>query len=503
MMKDFNYYLDKTGEIGYVEKNLKSLVYLKGLPEIKPNEVVLFENGYVGLVLGFDEKLIETLVLGSVDVGLGTKVARTGQEISARVGDELLGRLVNSLGLTYGEEIKQVPTSENNSNSKVLEIRPAGIDKRKDIDTPFITGVSTVDLLISLGKGQRELVIGDRKTGKTDFLRQVVFSQASQGVVCIYCAIAKSRFDINKTYDYFKEKKIDKNVITVASSSSDPSGLIYLAPYTAMTVAEHFRDQGRDTLLVLDDLTAHAKCYREISLLAGRFPGRSSYPGDIFYIHSKLLERAGNFRVIKKNEKGEVENKEAAITCLPVAEMTMGDLSGYIQTNLMSMTDGHIFFDIDLFNKGMRPPINSYLSVTRVGRQAQSTLLKSLSSELTSFLVKNRELKDFMQFGAELTEETKRTLDMGEKIEGFLNQGYDLMVPLNANILVIGLFWAKYFKSMGVDEVKQVTRQFIDFYLKNENVRGRVDNMVSSSADFEQLVNKLMEDQSWVSTVIK
>lgn len=502
-MKDFSFFLDKTGEIGYVEKNLKTLVYLTGLPEVKPNEVVFFENGYYGVVLGFDENLVETLILDNVDVGVGTRVARTDQEISAKVGDELLGRMVNPLGLTYASKITEVPSSGKNINVRPLEVKPAGIDKRKQIEKPFVTGVSVVDLLISLGRGQRELVIGDRKTGKTDFLMQVVFSQASQGVVCIYCSIAKSRFDINKTFEYFKEKGVDKNVILVSASSSDPAGLIYLSPYSAMTMAEYFRDQGRDVLLVLDDMTAHAKYYREIALLAGRFPGRSSYPGDIFYIHSRLLERAGNFQIIEKEENGKVEKKEASITCLPVAEMAMGDFSGYIQTNLMSMTDGHIFFDIELFNKGFRPPINSYLSVTRVGRQAQTPLLRSLSSSLTSFLVKNRELKEYMQFGAELTEETKRTLEMGEKIEGFMSQGYDLLVPINLNIFIIGLFWAKYFKSMGADEVKRFTVNFINLYLQNDNLRNQINEVVDSCGEFTQLVDKLMDQQDWVSSIIQ
>jgi F-type H+-transporting ATPase subunit alpha len=502
-MNDFTFYLDKTGEIGHVEKNLKTLVYLKGLPEIKPNEVVFFENGYLGVVLGFDEDLVEVLVLGNVDVGIGTKAARTDQEISTRVGEDLLGKMINPLGFSYGTEIKEVPIDGRDGNVRVLEEKPVGIDKRKIIQQPFVTGVSVVDLLVSLGKGQRELVIGDRKTGKTDFLHQVTYAQATQGVICIYCSIAKSRFDIDKSYEYFREKGVSENVILVSTSASDPAGLIYLAPYAAMSVAEYFRDQGKDVLLVLDDMTAHAKYYREISLLAGRFPGRSSYPGDIFYIHSRLLERAGNFNIIKKKENGKVEQKEVSITCLPVAEMVMGDFSGYIQTNLMSMTDGNIFFDIDLFNKGFRPPVNTYLSVTRVGRQAQTPLLRSLSSVLTSFLVKNRELKEFMQFGAELTEETKRTLNMGEKIEGFLNQGTETLIPLNVNILIVGLFWAKYFKSMGVDEVKQVTNRLINFYSQNENVRKQVDEIVDSCGEFQQFVNKLMEQQSWVNSVLK
>ena len=244
---------------------------------------------------------------------------------------------------------------------------------------PMFTGMTLVDLMIPLGRGQRELVLGDRKTGKTQFLLQAALAQASVGTVCVYACIGKKKAEILRVKEFFaKEGILDKTVI-VASSSQDSTGEIFTCPYTAMAVAEFFRDRGQDTLVLLDDMTTHAKFYREMSLLLRKFPGRDSYPGDIFHIHSKLLERSGNF-VIKKDGN----EMDVAITCLPAAETIQGDLTGYIQTNLMSMTDGHIYFDNELFFKGRRPAINPFISVTRVGYQTQTSLRKEMWAALVS-----------------------------------------------------------------------------------------------------------------------
>jgi F-type H+/Na+-transporting ATPase subunit alpha len=488
-MPDFKYYIDKLGEVGYVEQSLRSLIYVNGLPSLRSSEFVMFEEGQLGQVLSLERDYAEVLLLSPQIVRVGTKAARTGVLIKTFVGEQLLGRIVNPLGLDFGESLTLVHKEENLA-SRLIENDPPGIDKRKNIEKPFYTGVSIVDLLVSLGKGQRELVVGDRKTGKTPFLLQTVLHQAKQGTICVYAAIAKSRVEIAKLHNFFEQNGVNDKVVVVASASSEPSGLINLTPYSAMTIAEYFRDEGNDVLIVMDDLTTHAKYYREVSLLARRFPGRNSYPGDIFYIHARLLERAGNFTVIQEGKDGKLTRLENSISCLPVAELAMGDLSGYIQTNLMAMTDGHIYFDIDLFNKGRRPSVNPFLSVTRVGRQAQSELLKDLSQELTTFLLQIEDLRQFMHFGEELSKEKKNILAMGEVVENYFDQPNDLIMPINVSIIGIAAIWAGKWKNTARAEMTNEIKLLSESYYTNENVRKIVDDLVNASKRFKELVEK-------------
>lgn len=488
-MKDFKDYLDKIGEVGFVEQGRQALVDVKGLPRAKPSEVVIFETGEVGQVMTLSEDYAEVLLLSSSKMKTGIKVARTNKTLSLEVFPGLLGKTINSLGKILNGRV----ASREGAQLRQLDITPPGIDVREVVDKPLETGVSLVDLVVPLGRGQRELVVGNRKTGKTLFLHQVVYSAASKGIICVYAAIAKKRLDIKITENFFKEKGIDKNTVVIASGSADPSGLIYLAPYTAMTIGEYFRDQGKDVLVILDDLTAHAKCYRELALLARHFPGRSAYPGDIFYLHSRLLERAGNFIVSDAKSK---EKIKASITCLPVAELVMGDLSGYIQTNLMSMTDGHIFFDMDLYNQGRRPPINPFLSVTRVGRQTQTPLLRDVDRTLTSFLVRLEELKKFMHFGAELSEETRRTLAQGKRVTAFFDQSSDTIIPLNINIVLLTLLWAGFWSKYDVQEMKKEFGQIIDHYRKDNPYKIKVDSFITNKNRFSELVEFVKRDDS-------
>jgi len=488
-MKDYNFYLDKIGEIGSVEQALHTLVYVNGLPRVKPSEVVLFETGEVGQVMSLSKDKAEVLVISKDKVDVGTSVVRTGEQLKVRVSESLLGKTLDPLGVPIGKAVSYGKKAE----LRYLDVPPPGINVRKVIDVPFQTGVTLVDLVIPLGKGQRELVIGNRKTGKTSFLFQSTYSAASQGMVCVYAVIAKKRLDIKIMEDFFKEKGIDKNVIVVASSSADPAGLVYLTPFTAMSIAEYFRDQGKDVLVILDDLTAHAKYYREVTLLAGYFPGRSSYPGDIFYLHSRLLERAGNF--IIKDPKSK-KAKSASITCLPVGELVMGDLSGYIPTNLMAMTDGHIFFDIDLYNEGRRPPINPFLSVTRVGRQTQTQLLRDLSRNLTSFLVKAQDLRQFMHFGAELGEESKRILELSDRLITFFDQSSDVIIPLHADVMILTLLWAGFWSRYTPAEMKKEVNQVVATYIKDTRYKAMVDNFITQRNSFNELIEFVKRDET-------
>jgi F-type H+-transporting ATPase subunit alpha len=475
-MKDFKEYLDETGEIGYVEEVVHSVTYVSGLPNARPNEMVLFSNGELGQIFSLDEDKVEVLLLTEADITPGMEVARTGQVLMVDVGDACLGRTLNALG-------QPVDSGEPLRDTKKVSVdqRPPSLMERLEVDKPLETGVSIVDSVIPLSKGQRELVIGDRKTGKTQFLLQTILSQAIKGTVCIYCVIGQRQVDIIRLSEYFKQKNVAQNTIVVGSSSSDPSGMVFLTPYTAMVIAEYFKDQGHDVLIVLDDLTTHAKVYRELSLLAKRFPGRSSYPGDIFYVHARLLERAGNF-------------KKGSITCMPSAESILGDLSGYIQTNVMAMTDGHIFFDINLFNEGQRPAVNAFLSVTRVGHQTQTPLQRELSREILSFLVSYEKMKSFLHFGAEVGENVRRVLNLGDKLMSYYDQGGNEIVPVNLNILIIAGLWTGVWKETEVPQMKKQMEQISLNYKTDEAYRKEVDDFIGATESFSKLIDTLRQN---------
>ena len=474
-MKDFKFYLDSISEIGFVEKASNAIVHVRGLPKIKIDEIVMFETGKIGIVLSFTPNLIEVLVFSKEPIGHGTKVVRTNEFLKIPVGNELLGKTVDPLGnpMTAMNAYKK-PSALRNINTLAT-----GILTRKTISKQFETGVPIVDLVMPLGFGQRELIIGDRKTGKTNFLMQTILTQAKQKHICIYAAIGKKRLDIKDSEDFFKKYGISNQVIVVATGFNDPIGLSYLVPFSAMTISEYFRDQGYDVLLILDDLTTHAKFYREISLLGKKFPGRTSYPGDFFYIHAKLLERAGNFAT-KKGEK--------AITCMPVAETVQGDLSGFIQTNIMSMTDGHLYFDSDLFAKGRRPAINPFLSVTRVGRQTQSTLKRDINREILSFLTISEKMQNFSHFGAELTESSRVTLAVGEKVIEFLDQGPLTTMPINLQILLFSMLWDNILQNKNIEPIGKDMNKMVEAYKTKPSANKEIDKIILDAKSFNDML---------------
>lgn len=479
-MKDYNFYLNKMGEIGFVEEIFHSLVYVSGLPGVHPYEVVIFESGDIGLVISMSSQNVEILILSEANIKAGSQVARTGEQLKISVGEGILGRVLNPLGRSLGRSVQM-----KNTELRSIDVNPEPIIAREQVKDPLETGVSLVDLVVPIAKGQRELVIGDRKTGKTQFLLQTVITQAKKGIICIYAVIGQRHFDFKKLEEFFREKEVMGNIIIVASSSSDPSGLVYLTPYTAMSIAEYFREQGKDVLIILDDMTTHASYYREISLLARRFPGRSSYPGDIFYVHSRIIERAGKF-------------KKGSITCLPVAGTVLGDLSGYIQTNLMAMTDGHVFFDIDLYNQGKRPAVNPFLSVTRVGHWAQTPLQKDTSRELSSFLVIHERMRQYMHFGAEVSEDVQKILALGKKLEAFFSQPVGTIMDANLNELLLGGLWAGIWKETETEAMKREMEQVILTYDTDDVFRKKVDEKVNSFSKFADLVNFLRQNDELI-----
>lgn len=495
-MAEFKTYLEKTNEVGFVERVFQSIVYVEGLPQAKPQETVIFESGEMGQVLSLNDEFIEVLVLTSSFVRVGTRVARTGELFQVKIGPGLLGQTINAVGGSFSG----IGTIKSLKELRPIDTNPPSILNRKNINKQFFSGLTWVDLIVPIGKGQRELIIGDRKIGKTEFLLQAINAAAKSGIICVYGAIAKRRMDIKSIQEFIVEQKIANKTTIIASSASDSAGLIFLTPYTAMTIAEYFRDQGNDVLLILDDMTAHAKYYREISLLARRFPGRSSYPGDVFYVQSRLLERAGNFVHNVKLADGTVERRESSITCLPVAELILGDMSGYIQTNLMAVTDGHLLFDRDLYNQGRRPAINPFLSVTRVGHQTQTKLLKDSSSEITSFLVHYEKVKQYIHFGAELSEATKRVLALGDQVVAILQQGSDMIIPVNISLILLASLWAGIWKDKNPTKMRSSMNKIIDLYKSDKEFFNKTQELINTE-NFQDLVAKVRQNQDFLAVI--
>ena len=424
MIHSFDYCVKSTGDVGVVVEVNGFLVKVTGLACGVIGEGVTFETGDHGRIMTLGQTTTEILVLSRTTLAPGTRCSRSGKQLTVSCGTGLLSEVINGLG--HMLSTKKMPSKD--SENRPIEIAPAGMTKRTPVDTFLETGIAAIDLVVPIGRGQRELVIGDRTTGKTHALLQIVAMQAKLGTICIWAAIGKRKSDIKAVEAFLKSNGALKNTLIVATDSYAAPGEIFLTPYTAMTFAEYFRDQGHDVLLILDDLTTHAKYYREISLLSGQFPGRESYPGDIFHIHSKLLERAGSYNI---------HGKPVTITCLPVAESSSGDMVGYIQTNLMSMTDGHLYFDSDMYFRGVRPALNVFLSVTRVGRQTQSQLLRDVGKSALATLKKYENAQSFLRFGPDISAELQEVIRLGDHITEFFDQTGSWSMP---NPLAIVLF---------------------------------------------------------------
>lgn len=487
-MKTFQYYLQTTEEIGFVEECNHSIVYASGLPQTTIQEIVMFESGELGVVLSLHKTQVEILLFSNYAVKSGTRVTRTGSKQEMPVGFELLGHSINP----FGHPLDIGVTIEKPKISRPIDINPTGINNRKHISAPFETGVTIVDLLVPMGKGQRQLVIGDRKTGKTSFLYQTILKQANLGTICIYAGIGKKKTDIKRIENFFRATNIADNTVIIASGSEDPAGIIYLTPYAAMTLAEYFRDEGHDVLVVMDDLFTHAKFYREIMLIGRRFPGRNAYPADIFYTHARLLERAGNFLL--------QNGSEHSITCLPVVESVEGDIAGFIQTNLMSMTDGHIYFDMEMFTKGRRPAINPFLSVTRVGRQTQTPLRLSLNRELISFLTLHQRLESFSHFSAEAGADVKRTIEVADRIFAYFTQGANDVKNLDLEIVIFGLLWMDHWKDISAMEqdIIQINRT----YQKSVEAQALVKELIASAKTLNELLLEIRKRQETLLNVL-
>lgn len=490
LTEQFHKYLNEIGEIGKVQKVNYPILQVDGLPRAFPQELVIFENGDIGHVTSVDDSYVSILTFSDNPPKPGIRVVRTGTTLKVPVGEVLMGRVINPLGHSVYSS-RPIPPAEE---YRAIDTAPLGIDKREKITEPLETGVSVVDLMVPLGMGQRELVVGDRKTGKTNFLLQTILNQSMRGTICIYTGIGKKKTDIRHIEKFIEINNLQSTSLMVVSTSSDSAGIIYLTPYVAMTIAEYFKDRGKNVLIVLDDLTIHAKFYREISLLGGNFPGRNSYPGDIFYTHARLLERAGNF----KTEQGSV-----SITCLPVAETVEGDISGYIQTNLMSMTDGHIYFDSGLFAQGRRPAVNFFLSVTRVGRQTQTQVKSGLNRELNSFLTLHEKTQSFVHFGAELSQGVKTTLELGNKVIDFFNQSSDRILSTDLQIMLFCLIWVGTWNDLSTENTRIELEKVISVYESYEEVRNLFRDYVQQAPEFNALLGRISTEQKDIVKTLK
>ena len=396
------------------------ILRIHGLTDVMQGEMIALPGNRYAMALNLERDSVGAVVMGPYeDLSEGMKVQCTGRILQVPVGDGLLGRVINTLG----EPIDGKGSIQHDGFSPVEVVAPGVID-RQSVDQALQTGYKAVDSMIPIGRGQRELIIGDRQTGKTALAIDAIINQRDSGVKCIYVAIGQKQSTIANVVRKLEEHGALKNTIVVVASASESAALQYLAPYAGCAMGEYFRDRGQDALIVYDDLSKQAVAYRQISLLLRRPPGREAYPGDVFYLHSRLLERAArvNETYVEEFTKGEVKGKTGSLTALPIIETQAGDVSAFVPTNVISITDGQIFLETSLFNSGIRPAVNPGISVSRVGGAAQTKIMKKLSGGIRTALAQYRELAAFSQFASDLDEATRNQLSHGEKVTELLKQ---------------------------------------------------------------------------------
>lgn len=409
-----------TRTVGTIVSVTDGIVRIHGLNDAMQGEMLEFEGGIYGLALNLERDAVGAVILGDYQkLAEGQKVKCTGRILEVPVGNALLGRVVDSLGNPIDGKgpINTVETAP------IEKVAP-GVITRQSVSQPVQTGLKAIDSMVPIGRGQRELIIGDRQTGKTAIAIDTIINQKNSGIKCIYVAIGQKASSIANVVRKLEEHDAMKHTIVVAAGASDAAALQYIAPYTGCSMGEYFRDNGEDALIIYDDLTKQAWAYRQISLLLRRPPGREAYPGDVFYLHSRLLERAArvNAEYVEKHTQGRVKGKTGSLTALPIIETQAGDVSAFVPTNVISITDGQIFLDTDLFNAGVRPAINSGLSVSRVGGAAQTNLIKKLVGGMRIALAQFRELEAFAQFASDLDEATRKQLERGQRLVQVMKQ---------------------------------------------------------------------------------
>jgi F-type H+-transporting ATPase subunit alpha len=465
-------------EVGTVTSVGDGIARIYGLDRVMYNELLEFPDNIYGLALNLEEDSVGSVLLEeSHKVKEGDLVKRTHRIMQVPSGPELIGRVVNPLGMPL-DGTGPVKAEKY----MVIERLAPGVVERVPVKKPLQTGIKAIDAMIPIGRGQRELIIGDRQTGKTAIAIDTIINQKGKDVICIYVAIGQKNSTIAYIIKILEDYGAMDYSIVVAASASDPSPLQYLAPYSGCAMGEYFRDSGRHALLIYDDLSKHAAAYREIALLLRRPPGREAYPGDVFYLHSRLLERAA-----KLNE----ENGGGSLTALPIIETQAGDVSGYIPTNVISITDGQIYLEPELFNAGIRPAINVGISVSRVGGNAQIKAMKQVAGQLRLDLAQYRELVTFAQFGTELDKASQAQLDRGVRLTEVLKQGQYEPLPVEKQILVIYAGNRGFLDEFGVDAIEEYERKLYEYFeTEHPDILKKIDEMKEISADLDEAINK-------------
>ncbi len=443
-------------EVGRVMQIGDGIARVYGLENVMSNELVKFQNESMGMAINLEEDNVGVVILGDYkDIKEGNLVERTHRIVEVPVGNELIGRVIDPMGnpLDGGKPILT-------KKKKPIERKAVGIIERQPVNTPLQTGLKSIDSMIPIGRGQRELIVGDRQTGKTAIAVDTIINQKGKNVYCVYVAIGQKGAAVARTVEKFKQHGAMDYTTVVVASASDPAPLLYLAPYAGATIAEELMLSGKDTLVVYDDLSKHAVAYREISLLLRRPPGREAYPGDVFYLHSRLLERAARL----SDELG-----GGSMTALPIIETQANDVSAYIPTNVISITDGQIYLESSLFYSGFRPAVNVGLSVSRVGGAAQTKAMKKVAGNLRIELAQFRELEAFAQFSTELDPSTQAQITRGQHLMELLKQEQYAPMPFEEQVVFLYTGVRGYLDDLDVEDVRRFEREFID-YMKEKHL---------------------------------
>lgn len=444
----------ETSDVGTVIQVADGIARIHGLENAMQGELLEFPGDVFGMVLNLEEDNVGAVLLGDTkNINEGDIVKTTGRVVETPVGDAMLGRVVNALGQPIDGK-GPIETTKTRQIERVA----SGVISRKSVDTPLQTGIKAIDAMVPIGRGQRELIIGDRQTGKTAIAVDTIINQKGQGVYCIYVAIGQKASTVANIVKTLTEYGAMEYTTIVASTASELAPLQYIAPYTGCAIGEEWMEAGKDVLVVYDDLSKHATAYRTLSLLLRRPPGREAYPGDVFYLHSRLLERAAKL----SDELG-----GGSLTALPIIETQAGDVSAYIPTNVISITDGQIYLETEMFNSGFRPAVNAGLSVSRVGGSAQITAMKKLAAPIRVELAQYRELAAFSQFGSELDADTKEKLAQGERIKEMLKQPQYKPMPVEKQVVIIYAATRKYLIDIPVDRVLEFESGLFEYISTN------------------------------------
>ena len=469
-------------ETGYVIEVGDGIAKVSGLDNCMSNELVEFESGETAMALNLEENIVSLVILGSdASIREGDVVKRTGRVVSVPVGEALLGRVVNALGepIDGKGEIKA-------EGYKPIESPAPGIIERKSVSVPLQTGIKAIDSMIPIGRGQRELIIGDRQTGKSTIAVDTIINQKGQGVKCVYVAIGQKKSTVAQIADTLEKSGAMEYTTVVAATASELSPLQYIAPYSGCTMGEYFMNKGEDALIVYDDLSKHAVAYRALSLLIRRPPGREAYPGDVFYLHSRLLERAARLSP---------EYGGGSLTALPIIETQAGDVSAYIPTNVISITDGQIFLETELFHSGIMPAVNPGISVSRVGGSAQIKAMKKVSGTLKLAYSQYRELQAFAQFGSDLDSDTKARLAQGERIVEVLKQDKNSPVPVYKQVVIIYAVVNNLLEDVDVHAIGEFEQELYSYIDSNyPRIADSINETGALSDETEALIKKAVSE---------